>query len=529
LSSLEPGTLVGRFRVVRLLAQGGMAEVYRAEQALAGDILRPAALKVIRPEFSQSEDFRQMFLDEARTACTLSHPHIAHIYEVGEVEGLLYMAMELVPGESLAAVTQALRARGERLSDEALLAVGIATCAALEAVHARPRLVHRDVSPQNLLLTAGGSLKLIDFGIAQAATNRNLTRVGTTKGKVGYFSPEQARGQSLDGRSDLFSLGVTLYMLAAGVTPLEELSGVVERHTALVRGQWEPLSRVCPELPRGFAAVVDRALRVRPEERFPNARAMREALEAVALEAGLPVGPGALAGYVREEDEEVSVSQVSPRRVRGCVSSRPVVRALPGRKVLAPVLGVGVGLALSAVGAAFLLPGQAPRPPPPEPLVAGLPERPVETGEPALEPPPVEAGEPALELPLVASPVEEVRAAPEVPSEPASPPARPERPRREPRRREGAVTAAAPEVVEEVSRGVGELRVGTAIGGRVEVKLPGRGREELPVNLRRFDAGRYTLEFFTAEGTASCEVLVRPDKRTRVVFEGTGCKVDHLN
>ncbi|HEX8436494.1 serine/threonine-protein kinase, partial [Archangium sp.] len=357
MSSLEPGSHVGRFRVIRLLAQGGMAEVYRAEQALAGGIVRPVALKVIRPEFSESEDFREMFLDEARTACTLSHPNIVHIYEVGESDGLLYMAMELVSGEALSVVERTLRARGERFSDEALLAVGIATCSALEAVHARPNLVHRDVSPQNLLLSAGGALKLIDFGIAKAATNRNLTRVGTTKGKAGYFSPEQARGKPLDGRSDLFSLGVTLYQLAAGVGPLDAHSSVQSRHTALVRGEWEPLSRLALALPRGLADVVDRAMRVKPEERFPDARALREALESVAYEAGLPVGPGSLAGYVQDEGEEVSVSKSSPRRARGGTSgaqsvvpaSRAPVPRPGGSKVWAPVAGVVVALALSGV------------------------------------------------------------------------------------------------------------------------------------------------------------------------------------
>src|SRR3954463_6706319 len=133
--SIEPGSLVGRFRVHRLIAQGGMAEVYKADQELTAGIFRPVALKVIRPEYSESPDFREMFLDEARTACTLSHPNIVHIYEVGETDGLLFMAMELVPGETLATVNRLLRERGERLSDEAILAVGIHTCSALEAVH----------------------------------------------------------------------------------------------------------------------------------------------------------------------------------------------------------------------------------------------------------------------------------------------------------------------------------------------------------------------------------------------------------
>ncbi|PTL83054.1 serine/threonine-protein kinase [Vitiosangium sp. GDMCC 1.1324] len=543
MSSIEPGTIVGRYRVIRLLAQGGMAEVYRAEQALTGGITRPVALKVIRPEFSESEDFREMFLDEARTACTLSHPNIVHIYEVGEADGLLYMAMELVPGESLAGVEKALRSRGERFTDEGLLAIGIATCAALEAVHARPNLVHRDVSPQNLLLTAGGSLKLIDFGIAKAATNRNLTRAGTTKGKAGYFSPEQAMGKLLDGRSDLFSLGVTLYQLAAGVGPLDSYPTLISRHTALVRGDWEPLSRVCPELPRGLITVVERSMRLKPDERYPDARTMREELEAVAFGAGLPVGPGSLSGYVREEGEQVSVSTSSPRRARGggsgvssavTASKVPASRRTGGRKVWAPVAGVVVALALSLAGAAFLLPRQESAPmeqPAPVPPVAAPAPVPA---QPSAQAPKLEAREPvAPPEPAQAQAV--AAAASEVKPEPLAAPLA--RPKREPKHssreqvRSGAAPAPAPAPAEEVLEGEGELRLGTvpALMGKAAVMLPERGREELPLTLRRWKAGRYKLEFSAPGSSARCDVKVRPDRRTLVVFDGTGCKVQYLD
>src|SRR5205823_2534544 len=208
---------------------------------------------------------------------------------VGETESLLYMAMELVPGETLAAVARTLRENGERFGDEALLAVGINTCSALEAVHAlkvaaegHVNLVHRDVSPHNLLLSSTGSLKLIDFGISKALTNRNLTSPGVTKGKAGYFSPEQAMGRALDGRSDLFSLGVTLYKLAHGATPFDDHKTHTARNNALVHGRWEPLSRVCAGLPAPLYAIVDKALQLRPEDRFKDARTMREALEHAA-------------------------------------------------------------------------------------------------------------------------------------------------------------------------------------------------------------------------------------------------------
>ena len=292
--SLEPGTRVGRYTISRLVAQGGMAEVYRAEQDLTGGIVRPVAVKVIRPEYSESSDFREMFLDEARTACTLSHPNIVHIYEVGETDdGLLYMAMELVAGETLATVNRTLRTHDERFSDEALFSIGILCCSALDAVHVlkvesgHANLVHRDVSPHNLLLSTSGSLKLIDFGIAKAATNRNLTMPGVTKGKAGYFSPEQAMGKKLDGRSDIFSLGITLFKLASGGTPFDEHKNHGERHAALVRGQWKPLAQVYPGLPEGFYEVVMEVQQRNHTVLFPIAETViifNEALPAISTD-----------------------------------------------------------------------------------------------------------------------------------------------------------------------------------------------------------------------------------------------------
>lgn len=335
--SLEAGTRVGRYTITRLLAQGGMAEVYRAEQDLAQGITRPVAVKVIRPEYSESQDFRDMFLDEARTACTLSHPNIAHIYEVGESDaGQLYMAMELVAGETLATINRTLREHGERFSDEALFAIGVATCGALEAVHALKteggtvNLVHRDVSPHNLLLSSSGALKLIDFGIAKAVTNRNLTMPGVTKGKAGYFSPEQAMGKKLDGRSDLFSLGVTLYKLASGETPFDDFKTHGDRHAALVRGQWKRLEDVYRGLPTGFYEVVGTALALAPDHRFQSARDMREALERAAFDARLRLGQSSLFGYVDDDGEitatggaRTSSSQASLRRPAADTLSDP--------------------------------------------------------------------------------------------------------------------------------------------------------------------------------------------------------------
>jgi eukaryotic-like serine/threonine-protein kinase len=264
---------------------------------------------------------REMFLDEARCACGLSHPNIVQIFDVGEADGLLYMAMELVAGETLATVNRTLREHQDKFTDEALYAIGIYCASALEAVHAlkladsHVNLVHRDVSPHNLLLSSRGSLKLIDFGIAKAATNRNLTSPGVTKGKAGYFSPEQAMGKPLDGRSDLFSLGVTLYKLAYGHTPFDQHQTHAERNGALVRGLWKRLEDVQPGLSPGLYEVIARSMQLKPDARYATAAEMRDALEQAAFAAGFRIGSKSLLGYVTDDGAITAV----PTGSRGVV------------------------------------------------------------------------------------------------------------------------------------------------------------------------------------------------------------------
>jgi hypothetical protein len=276
-------------------------------------------------------------------------------------------------------------------------------------------------------------------------------------------------------------------------------------------------------------------MRLKPEERYPDARSLREALESVALKAGLPVGPGSLADYVRDEGEAVSVATSSPRRVRGgataaspvvTAASRAAVSRLPGGpKVWAPVAGVVVGLALSLGGAALVFSRQEP--------VLVAPPAPVAE---ASMPPVAEAPEPVPAPPDA----QEVEAAPEARPEPRAaeevaapePPSRSERTKREPKRvrQQGPVAEApAPAPVEEELVGEGSLILGTTPGMGGQVKLPGRELEELPLVLRRWKAGRYTLRFVTSGGAATCEVKVLPERRTRVVFDGKDCKSDLLN
>ncbi len=556
--ALDAGTKVGRYTITRLVAQGGMAEVYRAEQELTSGISRPAAVKVIRPEYSESPEFREMFLDEARTACTLSHPNIVHIYEVGETdEGLLYMAMELVTGETLSTIGRTLRQADERFSDEAVFAIGIATCSALEAVHqlktegGTVNLVHRDVSPHNLLLSSSGSLKLIDFGIAKAATNRNLTMPGVTKGKAGYFSPEQAMGKPLDGRSDLFSLGVTLYKLASGGTPFDDFKDHIARHQALVKGNFQPLSAVMPGLPQGLYEVVDRSLQVKKEDRYQSAGQMREALERAAFDAGLRLGQSSLTGYVTTDGEITAVggsrTSLTPSKSvpsqRAAVSAgtlaptlkRPVtaptgVRAQKRPPLLllsvlfAAALTIGLFGVLLAFGAkeppkvvtlggpvARLSPPAPPPPPSPRPLV-------VPPLEQVVEAPPAPAPEPAP------SP------APVRPSKPLTRPVpvrlAPDEPIRHPRAVKPEPKATVPEEPAPViPAGEGKLRISATDPSAVaSILVGGEDWGSPPVN-KKVSSGLYVVTLKLADGKRSLpwKGPVQPDRTTALVYDvGSG-------
>ncbi len=553
---LEAGTRVGRYTITRLIAQGGMAEVYRAEQDLARGISRPVAVKVIRPEYSESPEFREMFLDEARTACTLSHPNIVHIYEVGESDGgQLFMVMELVSGETLATIARTMRAADERFADEALFAIGVACCSALEAVHALKveggtvNLVHRDVSPHNLLLSATGALKLIDFGIAKAATNRNLTMPGVTKGKAGYFSPEQAMGRRLDGRSDLFSLGVTLYKLASGGTPFDEHGSHAERHAALVRGQWKDLNEAFPGLPSGFAAAVTRALALKPEQRFQTAREMREALERAAFDARLRVGQSSLLGYVDEEggitvdggarssafagpgEDGPTAKAKEPRRAPVVPSSNvvssarpalatpmpapraterlnPVVRVpAPSRSALTRPVVLGAFVASLAVGGlgTLLFLERTPTAPGVEakPTVAAPPTRvlvPDIDVEPE-QPPPPRPERVVQPVKVVSTPVR-VERAPEPKVEAKAEPEKKAEPPKEP----------------VIPPGEGQLRIKVINAGRATLTVDDESWGEPPVN-RKVSSGAFHLTVRADGRSWSSKVTVLPDQTTAVTLD----------
>ena len=259
----------GSYRLIARLGEGAMGEVWRA---LDLRLEREVALKILK----DADDLRRKALvGEAKLACQLNHPNIAHIYDAGEVDGLPYIAMELVEGRSLRSLT------GRPLEGERLLAIARQAASALWHAHQKG-IVHRDIKPENLLLTEDGQLKILDFGIARrggddlpvGATAHHMTLVertapGYSQGTPAYMSPEQANGQALTGQSDQFSLGVVLYELATGTHPFLRGS-LVDTLYAVTRDEPRPLSEVRPDLSRTLQDAIHRLLSKRPEDRFPS-------------------------------------------------------------------------------------------------------------------------------------------------------------------------------------------------------------------------------------------------------------------
>ena len=260
-------SVAGRYEVERTLGGGGMAVVYLARD---GDLGRPVALKVLAENLADDADLRDRFVREGRLAARLSHPNVVRVYDAGEEDGLPFIVMECVEGESLA---ELLRREG-RLGADRVTELGLQACAGLEHAH-RAGLVHRDVKPANLLLTTDGVLKVADFGIAHAVGGTRVTEVGTVLGTATYLSPEQASGEPVTPASDLYSLGTCLYELLAGEPPYghETLGELFSRREA---GPPPRLTGV----PAALEDVVLQCLERHPRDRPASAAELARLLEA---------------------------------------------------------------------------------------------------------------------------------------------------------------------------------------------------------------------------------------------------------
>ena len=288
----EP-TRIGRYEVLSLLATGGMAQIYLARQSGLGSFERHVVLKTILRERAQDQRFVTMFLDEAKLAATLNHQNIAQVYEVDQADGAYFMAMEFVHGENARALLETSVRRGWTIPLE--LAVMIVSGAAAGLHHAHERrnktgqplnIVHRDVTPANIMVGFDGSVKVLDFGIAKAEERATKTVGGTIKGKYGYMSPEQCKGKPIDRRSDIFALGIVLYELT---TLRRAFKGNDDFETMkrIVSGDLVRPTVAIPGYPRELEAIVLTALATDPNARFQSGQELIEALDTFAVRSKL--------------------------------------------------------------------------------------------------------------------------------------------------------------------------------------------------------------------------------------------------
>ncbi len=303
-ATTAPPLRVGRYEVISHLATGGMAQIFLARQTGLGSFERHVVLKTIVRERASDQRFVNMFLDEAKLAATLNHQNVAQVYEVDQADGAYFMAMEYVHGENARAILETTIRRGWTIPLELALMVVSGAAAGLHHAHERRgkggqplNIVHRDVSPANIMVGFDGSVKVLDFGIAKAEERATKTVGGTIKGKYGYMSPEQCKGKPIDRRSDIFALGIVLYELT---TLRRAFKGNDDFDTMkkIVAGDVMLPSVAVPGYPRELESIVLTAMANDANQRFQNAQEMIEALDAFAVREKLTGSNTAMGRYM---------------------------------------------------------------------------------------------------------------------------------------------------------------------------------------------------------------------------------------
>jgi serine/threonine protein kinase len=312
----------GRYKILRRVADGGMAEIFLATQMGREGFQKPVILKRIHSTIYADPQFRNMFIDEAHISMSLSHSNIAQVLDLGVSAGRYFLVLELVDGWDLGRILHRAATAGVRLPRELALHIGAEICRALAYAHSKAMdgqgplgIVHRDVSPHNVLLSEQGEVKLTDFGIAKAMNKREHTGTGVVKGKVAFMSPEQALGKPIDARSDLFSLGTMLYLMVTRTRPFEGPSDL-ETLLRVQQGDFPAPEAVSPDLPPEVAALIARAMRRDPAERYQSADEMLADIERVLRTAFRPVGQSELKRWLADltaRDGVLPISQASAR------------------------------------------------------------------------------------------------------------------------------------------------------------------------------------------------------------------------
>src|ERR1044072_1187559 len=276
------GNTISHYRIEEELGAGGMGQVRKAYDTMLD---RTVVLKLLAPDLIAEDESRKRFLREARLASSLDHPNICTIYEIAEVDSQYFIAMQYVPGKTLKRVIN-----GKPISLERLFSIALQTADALVTAHAKG-IVHRDIKSGNIIITPRGQAKILDFGLAKLLTDKEravaseadeLTRLGAPLGTPNYMSPEQARGERVDHRSDIYSFGVVIYEMTTGRLPFKGQTNVDLMH-AVLHDSYRPAKEMKDKLPAELSDMIDRAMARKLHERYPTMQQMLEDLQLLSV------------------------------------------------------------------------------------------------------------------------------------------------------------------------------------------------------------------------------------------------------
>jgi serine/threonine protein kinase len=435
----------GPYTLLRRLAVGGMAEIYIAKARGLGGFEKLLALKLVHPHLSADPSFIQMLVDEAKILVLLTHANVAQVFDLGNIDGTYYIAMEYVEGLDVHALQQAAQRAGEQLPLPVCCYVTAEILNGLDYAHRKRdaagkplNIVHRDISPQNMLISAAGEVKLVDFGIAKTSSRGEGTEVGIIKGKYYYMSPEQAWADPMDRRSDIFSAGIVLYEMLTGrmlynAQTIPELIGKVRE------AEIAPPHTLRAEIPERLSAVVMKALSRDPEQRFQSSLDMGEALRDFLYEHAPAFNAGRLAQYVQDLLEAASrVVEMKPD-----ADATGGLRALTRNEFIRNENSVVFGLANVLATRSEGLPPKLRKPGEP-PLIAA----PIELTPPSGQAPARPAGRPSALTPPGSSFPTHGRPAVRAASLPAAPPLLPSHITQRPREKGRAVPPPVPQAAQ---------------------------------------------------------------------------------
>jgi len=345
-SPVPSGTTFGQYVLEKHIATGGMAQVYKARMLGLEGFQKTVAIKRILPHLTNNEEFVNMFVDEAKLAAQLSHPNIIHIYDLGKIERSHFIAMEYIEGRDLRSLLDQCRERNVQMPVPLAIYIANLLAGALDYAHKKRDfdnrdlgLVHRDVSPQNVLISSAGEIKLCDFGIAKAASKASHTRAGALKGKLQYMSPEQAWGKDIDHRSDVFSLGLVLYEMLtahkvfAGDSELSILEQVRSPEV-------ETPSSLVPAIPDEVDRIVLKTLSPERTERYQSALDLQHEFETVLKGYGWEPDTAALVGFIGELESGVEITDYPAAKAALVAATAPPVEPPADTLKPAPVESV---------------------------------------------------------------------------------------------------------------------------------------------------------------------------------------------